>query len=132
MFVGMDPPEHTRYRKLITGELNVRRMRLLEPRIEETATRLINDMRAAGTTADLVAGFSSALPSQVICELLGVPYASWLKIRPVSEKMLRTDSSAEEVKQCFAEIFAFLAEVVEHKHTNRRTTSSRAWSRWTS
>src|SRR5215211_7071412 len=48
MFVGMDPPEHTRYRKMITGELNVRRMRLLEPKIEQTALKLIDEMRAGG------------------------------------------------------------------------------------
>jgi len=117
MFVGMDPPEHTRYRKMITGELNVRRMRLLEPKIEQTALKLIDDMRAGGNSADLVSAYASPLPSLVICELLGVPYSGWLKIRPVSEKMLRTDSSAEEVKQCFAEIFAYLAEVVELRHT---------------
>lgn len=116
MFVGMDPPEHTRFRKLITGELNVRRMRLLEPKIEQTAMRLIEEMRASGDTADLVAGYASPLPSLVICELLGVPYEGWLKIRPVSERMLRTDSSAEEVKQCFAEIFGYLGEVVAAKH----------------
>jgi cytochrome P450 len=118
MFVGMDPPEHTRYRKLITGELNVRRMRLLEPKIEQIALRLIGEMKAAGDTADLVAAYASPLPSLVICELLGVPYEGWLKIRPVSERMLRTDSSAEEVKQCFAEIFAYLGEVVAAKHTD--------------
>ncbi|GLY68964.1 cytochrome P450 [Amycolatopsis taiwanensis] len=116
MFVGMDPPEHTRYRKLITGELNVRRMRLLEPKIEQTALKLIEEMRAGGNTADLVSAYASPLPSLVICELLGVSYQGWLKIRPVSEKMLRTDSSAEEVKQCFADIFAYLAEVVAAKH----------------
>lgn len=116
MFVGMDPPEHTRYRKLITGELSVRRMRELEPSIARTAGRLLDDVVAAGPGADLVSLFCSPLPSLVICELLGVPYSGWQRIRPVSEKMLRTDSTAEEVKACFAAIFEFLAEVVALKH----------------
>ncbi|SFP28242.1 Cytochrome P450 [Amycolatopsis arida] len=115
MFVGMDPPEHTRYRKLLTGELNVRRMRQLEPQIAETANMLVDQMRATGTEADLVPAFASPLPSLVICDLLGIPYAEWQTIRPVSERMLRTDSSAEEVKDCFAKIFEFLAEVVQRK-----------------
>lgn len=36
--INMDPPEHTRYRRLLTGEFTVRRMRRLEPRILEIVT----------------------------------------------------------------------------------------------
>lgn len=115
MFVGMDPPEHTKYRKLLTGELNVRRMRQLEPRIEATATSLIDRMRTPERTADLVTAFASPLPSLVIGDLLGIPYADWERIRGVSEMMLRIDSSAQDVKDCFRTIFEFLADVVGQK-----------------
>lgn len=114
MFVGMDPPEHTRYRKLITGELSVRRMRELEPAIAVTAHRLIDEVVATGPGTDLVP-FCSSLPSLVICDLLGIRYEGWQEIRPISEKMLRTDSSAEEVKTCFAAIFNFLTAIVHEK-----------------
>ena len=38
-FIGLDPPEHTRYRRLLTGQFTVRRMRALEPRITEIVDR---------------------------------------------------------------------------------------------
>jgi cytochrome P450 len=73
-------------------------------------------MQADGaTTADLVTGFAMPLPSRVICDLLGIQYGDWQEIQPVSEKMLRIDSSADEVKECYRIIFEFLANVVATK-----------------
>lgn len=115
MFVGMDPPEHTRYRKLLTGELSLRRMRELEPKIEATARSLIADMRASGPTADLVPAFASPLPSLTICDMLGVPYEDALAMLPVSQQMLRTDSTVAQVKECYRIIAEFLQNSVERK-----------------
>ncbi len=117
MFVGMDPPDHTRYRRLLTGELSVRRMRQLETKIAATAHELVDRMTkaAADGAADLVTSFAIPLPSRVICELLGIPYREWERIQPVSDRMLRIDSTAAEVKECYAVIFEFLGEVVARK-----------------
>jgi cytochrome P450 len=115
MFVGMDPPEHTKYRRLITGELSVRRMRQLEPMIEATARMLVDRMEESPRPADLVSSFANPLPSIVICDLLGIAYSEWEKIQPVSARMLRTDSSAEEVLSCYRTIFEFLGDVVTQK-----------------
>ncbi|SEQ48284.1 Cytochrome P450 [Streptomyces sp. yr375] len=116
MFVGMDPPEHTTYRRLLTGELSTRRMREMEPKIAAVAHELVDRMRADGATgADLVTAFAIPLPSRVICDLLGIEYEDWREIQPVSEKMLRIDSTAEEVKECYRIIFEFLGGVVELK-----------------
>lgn len=115
MFVGMDPPEHTKYRRLITGELSVRRMRQLEPKIEATANMLVDRMQESPRPADLVSAFANPLPSKVICDLLGIAYSEWERIQPVSARMLRTDSSADEVLSCYRTIFEFLGDVVSQK-----------------
>ena len=47
-FIGLDPPEHTRYRRLLTGQFTVRRMRALEPRITEIVEQQLQGMRRAG------------------------------------------------------------------------------------
>ncbi|MFC4013553.1 cytochrome P450 [Nonomuraea purpurea] len=73
-FVSMDPPDHTRYRRLLTGQFTLRRMRLLEPRIERIAADHLDAMAQAGPPADLVTAYALPIPSLVICELLGVPY----------------------------------------------------------
>ncbi len=73
--LGLDPPEHQRLRRMLTGEFTVRRMKRLEPRIVEIVTEHLDAMERAGAPADLVAGFALPIPSLVICELLGVPYS---------------------------------------------------------
>ena len=72
---GLDPPEHTRLRRMLTPEFTVRRMRRLEPRISEIIDAALDDVERAGKPADLVPTFALPVPSLVICELLGVPYA---------------------------------------------------------
>lgn len=72
-FVGMDAPEHTRYRQLLTSRFTVPRMRALEPRIGEIVHGLLEDMERSGPSAYLVSSFALSLPSVVICELLGIP-----------------------------------------------------------
>lgn len=73
--LGFDPPEHTRLRRMLTPEFTVRRMRRLEPRIIEIVDAALDDVEKAGKPADLVSLFALPVPSLVICELLGVPYA---------------------------------------------------------
>ena len=112
-FISMDPPEHTRYRKLLTGQFTVRRMRTLEPRIAQIVDEHIDAMLAAGTSADLVTAFALPVPSLVICELLGVPYerraefqettAALLKLNvPVDEMLRQRDRLQEFMRQLIA------------------------------
>lgn len=74
-FIAMDPPEHTRYRRLLTGRFTVRRMNALAPRVEQIVADHLDAMREMPRPVDLVQAFALPVPSMVICELLGVPYA---------------------------------------------------------
>ncbi|GAA3516442.1 cytochrome P450 [Streptosporangium album] len=51
MFIGVDPPEHTRYRKLLTGTFTVRRMRLLTERVEQITAEHLDAMERHGPPA---------------------------------------------------------------------------------
>jgi cytochrome P450 len=86
--LGIDPPEHHRLRRMLTPEFTLRRMKRLEPRIVEIVDEHLDAMERAGTPADLVAEFALPIPSLVICELLGVPYADR------ADFQARTSSSA--------------------------------------
>ena len=70
----LDPPDHTRLRKIVTPEFTMRRLRRLEPMIERIITERLDALEAAGTGADLVQQYAVPIPALVICELLGVPY----------------------------------------------------------
>jgi cytochrome P450 len=75
VLIGYDPPDHTRLRRLLTPEFTMRRMQRLRPRIEAIVAEHLQAMADAGPPVDLVQSFALPIPSLVICELLGVPYA---------------------------------------------------------
>jgi cytochrome P450 len=68
----MDPPDHTRLRKLVNKAFTARAIDRLAPRIEETADELLGQMIGLDA-ADLMASFAVPLPMAAICELLGIP-----------------------------------------------------------
>jgi cytochrome P450 len=70
---GIDPPEHTRLRRLVASAFTARRVEALRPRVTSIVNGLIDVLLRQRQPADLVAGFSLPLPVQVICEMLGVP-----------------------------------------------------------
>jgi cytochrome P450 len=68
----IDPPVHTRLRKLVAPEFTRARLAKLEPGIEAIVVRRLDDLAAAGSPADLATHISSRVPMDVICELLGL------------------------------------------------------------
>ncbi|OLF19164.1 cytochrome P450 [Actinophytocola xanthii] len=115
MFVFMDPPEHTRLRRLLTGQFTVRRMRLLESHIREVAVRHVEAMRAAGTEADLVPAYALPLPSLVICELLGVDYADRARFQEHTAVALSSNTPERERARAAGELYAFIQGLVTAK-----------------
>ncbi|MFF3222932.1 cytochrome P450 [Nocardia suismassiliense] len=68
----VDPPEHTRYRKLVAQEFTPRAIARLRDRIAEVTDELLTDL-ATRPAADLIQDFARLLPVAIICEILGVP-----------------------------------------------------------
>ncbi|MBW4722364.1 cytochrome P450 [Saccharothrix obliqua] len=71
--LGLDPPDHTRLRRLAAGAFTARRVAAHRADVEAAVTALLDDMVAAGPPADLVAALAWPLPIAVICRVLGVP-----------------------------------------------------------
>lgn len=74
--LATEPPEHTRYRKLVTRVFTARAVENLRTRTEEIAAELLDELDAkahAGEEVDLVESYCSLLPVTVIAEILGVP-----------------------------------------------------------
>jgi cytochrome P450 len=73
-----DPPDHTRYRKLVTRTFNARAIAAMRPRVEEIAEELLDEIARSAANepaVDLVARYASLLPATVIAEMLGAPVA---------------------------------------------------------
>jgi cytochrome P450 len=117
-FITMDAPEHTRYRRLLTGQFTVRRMKDLGARVEEIVTERLDAMIAKGPTADLVQDFALPVPSLVICELLGVSYGDRRDFQEKTAKLLSLNVPLEEITAALADLRQFMLELVQEK---RRT-----------
>jgi len=112
--LGFDPPEHSRLRRMLTPEFTVRRMRRLEPRITEIVEQHLDAMAAAGPPADLVADFALPIPSLVICELLGVPYADRASFQARTSRQLDISLPMDERLELAREGRKYMSELVAH------------------
>ncbi|MET7329554.1 cytochrome P450 [Nonomuraea sp. NPDC005650] len=115
MFIGVDPPEHTRYRRLLTGEFTVRRMRLLTERIEEITEHRLDLMERQGPPADLVEAFAAPVPAVVICELLGVPDEERPGFMTEATVLVRPDAAQEQKISTFLAMRARIRDLVVAK-----------------
>ncbi|MFL6074167.1 MAG: cytochrome P450 [Mycobacteriales bacterium] len=86
----LDPPDHTRLRRLVGQAFTARRTERLRPRVEEITAGLLDRMVAGGPPADLVEALAVALPSIVVCELLGVPYGDRDTFRTWTDSYMTT------------------------------------------
>ncbi|MFG2223325.1 cytochrome P450 [Streptomyces sp. NPDC048644] len=114
-FLGLDAPEHTRYRRLLTGKFTVRRMRQLAERVEQFTTACLDAMEQAGPTADLVEAFARPVPALMICELLGVPYADRDRFQGQVATLFDQTAGMEAKGEAYAAVEAFLSELVTAK-----------------
>ena len=96
----MDPPDHSRLRKLVAKAFTMRRIEMLRPRAQEVVDGLLDAIEAQGPPADLIEGLSLPLPITMICELLGVPYEDRDQFRAWSDAALAiTAFTPDEIVQ---------------------------------
>lgn len=115
LFVAMDPPDHTRLRRKLTGAFTVKRMKQLEEHIIGIAERQLDEMARLAPPVDLVKEFALPVPSLVICELLGVPYADRETFQVNSAKFLEKDVQLDEKMAAYGAMTTYLAELVTRK-----------------
>ena len=125
-----DPPLHTRVRNLIAGALNPRAIAEMEPGLLSLVDRLLDAMQAKGE-ADLIEDFASAIPIEVIGNLLGVPHEDrhplrgWsLSILGALEPKLSPEAQARG-ETAVAEFLDYLRGLV----ADRRKTPGRSGTR---
>jgi cytochrome P450 len=111
----MDPPEHAAARRLVIDEFTARRVNLLRPRITGIVDECLDAMVAGPRPVDLVRALAYPVPSRIICELLGVPYARHEFFEGRTTLMLSRGTPAPERTRCAREIRAMLDSVVTGK-----------------
>ncbi|WP_026360921.1 cytochrome P450 [Amycolatopsis nigrescens] len=115
MFIAMDPPDHPRLRRKLTGAFTVKRMKQLEEGINDIVERQLDELARLTPPVDLVQEFALPVPSLVICELLGVPYTDRENFQVNTNRFLNTELPFEEKIAAYTELSTFLAELVTRK-----------------
>jgi cytochrome P450 len=117
----VDPPDHTRLRRLVASAFSTRRVEALRPRVQAIVDNLLDALaeRDPEAPADLVVAFAFPLPFTVICELLGVPEGERTTLGQGLVSMLvptPTPADFARAKTASEAVVAQLRQLVEAKH----------------
>jgi cytochrome P450 len=129
MLVSMDPPDHTRLRRLITAGFTPRMVGALEGRIAERSARILDDAAAMGT-CDFVRDIAYLLPMHVIADIVGIPEAERPWVFERTDLVLRAldphnELTADDQLAAQVDLFRYATELTERK---RREPADDVWT----
>ncbi|MEU0838527.1 cytochrome P450 [Streptomyces sp. NPDC005962] len=113
--LNIDPPDHTRLRRLVSKAFTPRRVAAFAPRVRELTDGLIDAFEERGE-ADLIHEFAFPLPIYAICDLLGVPREDQDDFRDWAGMMIRHGGGPRGgVARAVKRIRTYLAELIHRK-----------------
>ena len=122
--LNIDPPDHTRLRRLVSKAFTPRRVAEFAPRVQELTNDLI-DRFAADGSADLIHDFAFPLPIYAICDLLGVPREDQDDFRDWAGMMIRHGGGPRGgVARSVKKMRSYLAELIHRKREALSDTSA--------
>jgi cytochrome P450 len=117
-FLGMDPPEQTRLRKLVSRGFTPKRVAAMEPQIRRLCNHYLEPALARGEF-DWITDFAGRFPMDVISELLGVPPADRDELRRLADLLVHREHGLRDVPQVGFEasmaLFAYYGELIAER-----------------
>jgi cytochrome P450 len=114
-FFGQDDPVHATFRKALTREFMVKRIEALREPTTRIFGQLLDSMIGRGGPADFVQAVALPLPSLVICQLLGVPYADHDFFQSHSKVLIDSAVTGEQKTAAHLALGDYLQRLVEEK-----------------
>ncbi|HTI21603.1 MAG TPA: cytochrome P450 [Kutzneria sp.] len=114
-FILMDDPEHARLRRMVTAPFTIKRVEAMRPAVQKIVDDLIDDLLAGPKPVDLVQAFALPVPSLVICDLLGVPYAEHDFFQENSNVLINRDNGPQEKGAAAGRLHGYLDELIGEK-----------------
>ncbi len=114
-FILMDDPEHARLRRMVTAPFMIKRVRAMQPGVQQIVDDLIDQMLAGPQPADLVEALALPVPSLVICQLLGVPYGDHDFFQETSRMLIRLETPPAERKAAADQLSEYLDDLIGRK-----------------
>ncbi|TCO59774.1 cytochrome P450 [Actinocrispum wychmicini] len=122
--IVLDPPNHTRLRKLVVRAFSASRVERLRTWIRDRCELLVGELLAGPNPADVVEKVALPLPIVTICELLGVPEPDWDQFREWGDLAIgvvnKSGGGAEEPKAAGRALMAYLGELMHLKQAEPR------------
>ncbi|MBT2390457.1 cytochrome P450 [Streptomyces sp. ISL-1] len=116
--LNMDPPDHTRIRRLVSRAFTPRRIAQLREPIRKTADQLLDAIAPHGR-ADLIASYAAPLPITVICDLLGVAPQDRRDFRVWTDVLVAPDpAEPSRAKEAVGAMLAFFTQLIARKRTS--------------
>lgn len=113
--LNMDPPDHTRVRRLVGRAFTPRRVQRLRAPIRRTADALLDALGPHGS-ADLVASYAAPLPITVICDLLGIPDEHRFDFRVWTDSLVAPDPARPEAgKEAVVAMLGYFTRLLRDK-----------------
>lgn len=113
--LNMDPPDHTRIRRLVSQAFTPRRIAALRGPVEQVADALLDAMAPHGR-ADLITAYAAPLPITVICDLLGVPTEDRHDFRAWTDALVTPDPARpQDARAAVAAMLAFFTALIDRK-----------------
>ncbi|WP_415952557.1 cytochrome P450 family protein [Streptomyces sp. KLOTTS4A1] len=113
--LNIDPPDHTRLRRLVSKAFTPRRIAAFAPRVQELTDQLIDGFAQQGS-ADLIHDFAFPLPIYAICDLLGVPAEDQDDFRDWAGMMIRHGGGPRGgVARSVKKMRGYLADLIHRK-----------------
>jgi len=120
ILTDMDPPDHTRLRRLLSHAFTVRRVEQLRATAERVAADLLDEMEKAGPPADLLTAYAIPLPGLMVCDLLGVPYDDRDHFQSLAEAFMSTTAMTDEEKLSkLGELAGYLAGLADQRRVHQ-------------
>ncbi|WAU84327.1 cytochrome P450 [Streptomyces sp. Qhu-G9] len=117
LVVNTDAPEHTRLRRMVNGPFLVKRIEAMRAPVQKIVDGLIDDLLAGPNPADLVTALALPVPSLVISELLGVPYADHEFFQENSTLALDRAAAPEDSRAASTALSSYLDDLLGRKLT---------------
>ncbi|GHJ39620.1 cytochrome P450 [Streptomyces sp. TS71-3] len=116
--LNIDPPDHTRLRRLVSKAFTPRRVAAFAPRVQELTDRLIDGFAGRGS-ADLIHEFAFPLPIYAICDMLGVPGEDQDNFRDWAGMMIRHGTGPRGgVGRAVKKMRGYLTELIHRKRSD--------------
>lgn len=119
---NMDPPDHTRVRRLASGAFAPARIRGMRGWIEGMTTELLDEIEARGSGADFMDLFAWKLPLRVISGILGAPDEAIPKLKGWVDTMTGPGKEVEERMEAYLGIQGYVRSLIAEHRDNPSDT----------